>query len=385
MILFPWRACALLGTVVVVGGATASITASPLAAQMRETRVFRVPPPGGEVMWTRAADRAVLGVTLATGSVADTAGVIVEAVAPDGPAAKAGFKAGDRITRINGVSLTVAREDAEDLALTGLAQRRLQRVLAKAKPGDEVTVQLRSGAATRTVTVKTVSAADLDRVEERRVMVRDEQGSGAATAAPRGMVGVSISAAGNLRDTLGLFVGSVVTGGPAERAGIIEGERIAAVNGVDVRIPREDVEDVQAVSARTDRFVREVQKAAPGQTVTLRVFGNGRYREVQVTAVRASELPSTGFGVDIGDREIRIRTPQTPRPPRATLGPVPLEDKQVRIFRGSGGDLEFDGVPLQEALDAMRRTLRENLRGLELELRDELPARRAIRRTVTTL
>jgi C-terminal processing protease CtpA/Prc len=361
--------------------ATLSLAAVPcfsasLTAQPRETRVLRLPSASGAFSWTTAADRAVLGVTLGAGSTADTAGVLLEAVEADGPAAKAGLKAGDRLTAINGVSLKVAREDAEDLALAGLAQRRLQRVLAKAKPGDEVTLQVRSGTASRSVAIKTVSAADLQRVEERRAD---------SASASRGMVGLSIAAAGNARDTLGLFVHSVVTGGPAEKAGIIEGERIAAVNGVDVRVPREDVEDTQAASARADRFVREVQKVAPGQTVSLRVYGNGRYRDVSVTAVRASDLPSSGFGLSIGDREIRLMTPSAPRPPRATWAPVPPGDTDVRIVRPDGRVLEFDGQRLRESLDELRQRLREDFRGLELQLRTGTPVRMPLRRPISAL
>ncbi|MCE2899935.1 MAG: PDZ domain-containing protein [Gemmatimonas sp.] len=356
---------------------------APLTAQPRETRVLRLPSAGGAFSWTTAADRAVLGVTLGAGSTADTAGVLLEAVEAEGPAAKAGVKAGDRLTAINGVSLKVARADAEDLALTGLAQRRLQRVLAKAKPGDEVTLQVRSGTASRSVAIKTVSAADLQRVEERRVTTRERRAESASDS--RGMVGLSIGAAGNARDTLGLFVSSVVTGGPAEKAGIIEGERIAAVNGVDVRIPREDVEDAQSASARADRFVREVQKMAPGQTVSLRVYGNGRYRDVSVTAVRASDLPSSDFGVSIGDREIRIMTPSGPRPPRATWTPAPPGEGEVRIIRPDGRVLEFDGVRMRESLDELRQRLREDVRGLEGDLRNGAPVRMSLRRTISAL
>lgn len=257
------------------------------SAQPSEVRMLRTPlAPRGPL-----ADRVRLGVVLAPGSRADTAGVRLEEVEPESPAAKAGLKAGDIITDINGTSLRVALEDAEDLALAGLAQRRLQRVLANATPGDELTLRVRSGggsgsAAPRTVTVKTVSPVE---------------------RAGSGMVGLTIGSAGNARDTLGLFVSSVLAAGPADKAGIIEGERVAAINGVDVRIPREDIEDAQAVSARIDRFVREVRKAEPGTPVSLRVFSGGRYRDVTVTAAKSTALPSV-MGFRFNDQELRIDT-----------------------------------------------------------------------------
>jgi serine protease Do len=252
------------------------------------------------MIWTRPTDRAALGVTLGAASSADTAGVTIDAVRDGGPAAKAGLKAGDVLTEINGVSLKVSRDDAEDLALTGMAQRRLQRALAKAKPGDEVALRVRTGGAgaARAVTVKTVSAAELEDGPVRRVMMRTgEDGDRAA-------IGVAVTGAGNARDTLGLFVTSVVTTGPAEKAGVIEGERISAVNGVDLRVPKEDLDDPQARSARVNRFMREVQKVAPGGTVTLRVVAGGRTRDVTVQAVRASELPESTAMMPGGGRII---------------------------------------------------------------------------------
>jgi S1-C subfamily serine protease len=278
-------------------------------------------------MWTRSADRAVLGVVLGAGSAADTSGVRLESVDANGPAAKAGLQAGDVLTEVNGVSLKVAKEDAEDLALTGLAQRRLQRVLAKAKPGDDVRLQYRRGGSTKALSFKTVSAADLERSEVRRVSSAPRMADDM-----RGRIGVTIGGPGTSRDTLGLFVSAVTAGGPAELAGVFEGERVAAVNGVDVRVPREDIDDEQTRSARIDRFVREVSKVAPGSPVSLRVYGNGKYREVTVKAVKASDLPSSGFSFEFGDRS---------------------GDRRVRVVT----------PPPQELMDGFRDGLREQIQG----------------------
>lgn len=261
-------------------------------------QILRSPNPA--LLWTPAADRAVLGVTLGASTRADTAGVRIDDVDANGPAAKAGLKAGDVITEINGVSLRVAVADAEDLALAGVAQRRLQRTMAKAKPGDEIDLRVRSGGAARAVKVKTVSARDLQGTGTTRARLST------SNEAPHAAIGVSIGTSGSVRDTLGLFVSSVVGAGPAEKAGIVEGERIAAVNGVDVRVPREDVEDGTVASARVERFVKEVQKLTPGASITLKVYGNGRYRDVTVASVKASELPSQGFSMSAGDRGIQI-------------------------------------------------------------------------------
>ena len=287
--------------------ATALSAASLHAQESQPPQPPRTPlliraQPELSLLWNRAADRAVLGITLGTSSRRDTAGVRIEEVDANGPAAKAGLKSGDVITDINGVSLRIAAADAEELAFAGIAQRRLQRTMAKATPGDDVELRVRSGVSNRSVTIKTVSAEELDRSSERRASGARSGGA----SDQQGAIGVSIGGSGNGRDTLGLFVSSVVGGGPAEKSGIIEGERIATVNGVDVRVPKEDVEDMSVTTSRVNRFIREVQKVAPGGAVTLRVFGNGRYRDVALKAVRMSELPSSGWQMSIGDGGLRI-------------------------------------------------------------------------------
>lgn len=368
-----FSAAVLAAATWVVPGTLVTVLAAPAEAQAREERVITIPRgtgvmPGG-AMWVRSDTRAVLGVTLGAGSARDTAGVTVEEVQADGPAAKAGLKAGDVITAINGISLKVAREDAEDLALVGLAQRRLQRAMAKVKPGEAVSLQLRSGGQSRSVSVTTVSEAALAQGAEPTRTMRRSMDSRVADNDRRGRVGLAIAAMGNARDTLGLFVSSVVTGGPAEKAGIVEGDRIASVNGVDVRVAREDVEDRQAGSARADRFIREIQRVEPGKAVSLRVYSGGRYREVAVTAVKASELPGSEFGVTIGDGEVRIMTPSLPRLPRGTIEPFLFNGPDVRIYRRDGEGmrelrLDRDGqgpVIMRLDPDRMRERIRETV------------------------
>jgi len=336
--------------------------------------------PGYSLVWSGSSNRAVLGVTLTASSPADTAGVRLDAVDSGGPAAKAGLKSGDVITEINGVNLRVSPADAEDLALGGIAQRRLQRTLAKAKPGDEVDLRVRTGtAAPRAVKVKTVSAAELDGARLTATSrVRTSANDNDAA------IGVSISASGNHRDTLGLFVASVISEGPADKAGLIEGERIAAVNGVDLRIPKEDFEDMSATSARVNRFTREVQKVAPGGTVNLRVYANGRYREVAVKAVKRSELPSSGMSISIGDGGVHFfnRGMVTPMPSiigRTGPGGMMVRPPQVRI-RADDHGFEYQGAEFEKAMEQLRVRMQElgrNMNNLKIELKGT-GARRAI-------
>ncbi|MEQ1690726.1 MAG: PDZ domain-containing protein [Gemmatimonas sp.] len=336
------------------------VHAQDTKSKERSTPGIRIEPGRASVIWTSSADRAVLGVTMSSSSRVDTAGVRIDDVDTNGPAAKAGLKAGDVITEINGVSLLVTAADAADLALAGVPQRRLQRAMAKAKPGDEVELRVRSSGNSRSVKVRTVSAADLDgsrasAVSRARTDDRDQHGA----------IGVSIGGSGTVRDTLGLFVSSVVAGGPAEKAGVIEGERIAAVNGVDVRVPKEDVEDMTSASARVNRFVREVQKTAPGGSVSLRVYSNGRYRDVSLKAVKSSELPSSGWEMSAGDGGVRIIRGGTGVPQGLERMPqvwtVPPGASFPRQFQGrirlNGEELDLNS----DALDGMMKRLRERM------------------------
>jgi hypothetical protein len=138
----------------------------------------------------------------------------------------------------------------------------------------------------------------------------------------RAALGIELRPTGTRRDTLGVFVAAVTKGGPAEAAGIIEGDRIAAINGVDLRTAAGDVDDSYTNRLSSHRLTREVQKLSPGTRVTLRVYSNGRFRDVTVTTGRASELlrQAGRFNLRIGPGDFQWRgmddamifTPQMP-------------------------------------------------------------------------
>ena len=116
--------------------------------------------------------------------------------------------------------------------------------------------------------------------------------------ASRPALGLEVRTTGSKRDTLGVFVEAVTPKGPAESAGIVEGDRIASINGVDLRTSAADADDEYASGVGPRRLTREVQKLTPGTRVTLRVYSGGRVRDVQVTTGKASDvmrLGRTGF------------------------------------------------------------------------------------------
>ena len=113
----------------------------------------------------------------------------------------------------------------------------------------------------------------------------------------RPALGLELSGTGSPRDTIGVFVSRVTPKGPAENAGIVEGDRIVAINGVDLKVNAADAGDSYASGLPTRRLQREVAKVTPGTAVTLRVWSGGRVRDVRVTTARAYDLRDRGsFG-----------------------------------------------------------------------------------------
>jgi predicted metalloprotease with PDZ domain len=256
-------------------------------------------------------DRPRLGVTTESSGDRDTLGLLVTYVTPDGPAAKAGLKEGDRLQSVNGVNLRLAREDAGERDMEGVALRRLIRTLEKAKIGDEVEVRVWSDGGVKTLKVKTASVEDL---EPRRdaVVWRDRE--------DRAAIGIGIGLTGSRRDTLGIMIASLSEDGPAEKAGLIEGDRIQSINGVDLRVPREDAGDWAMANARARRLTRELEKLKPGDDVELRIYSGGSTRTVRLKAVSAGDIQSRGFF--FGDMPGGVITiPRTPGSPRGLIGP----------------------------------------------------------------
>ena len=110
----------------------------------------------------------------------------------------------------------------------------------------------------------------------------------------RAALGIEVRSTGSKRDTLGVFVDAVTPKGPAETAGVIEGDRIVSINGVDLKTSAADTEDSYTSGLAALRLTREVQKLTPGTRVNLRVWSNGRTRDVQVTLGRASDVMRLG-------------------------------------------------------------------------------------------
>jgi predicted metalloprotease with PDZ domain len=276
--------------------------------------VYRIDGP-------EARPRAALGIsTNATGTLRDTLGLLVERVVPGGPAEKAGLEEGNRIAAIGDVSLRASAADVDDYSAAGTMSRRLVRALDKVKPGDEVELRVYRDGRIQPVRVRTESSDSLfHRAAFRRISRADFE--------DRPALGVGIGASGSRRDSLGVLIISVQDSSPAASAGLEEGNRIAAIDGIDLRVAHADVDDEGAGRAKAQRLQREVARLTPGKTVTLRVYADGRFRDVPVKVARAGDLPRrremSYFGMEppmppmpmLPDRVMIPRTPAMPLPP----------------------------------------------------------------------
>lgn len=112
------------------------------------------------------AGRPRLGVTVVLRpNQSDSIGATIMSVTPGGPAAKAGIRSGDVITRLDGKSVLGSRNDSPDRipsegqSLPGL---RLIELAAKLAPNDTIPVELRRGNDRRTVRLVTEPEEGVD-------------------------------------------------------------------------------------------------------------------------------------------------------------------------------------------------------------------------------
>jgi len=337
----------------------------PAGAQTRapEARVWTLNGDGPE------SHRAALGVgTTATGTLRDTLGLMITSITRGSPAERAGLEEGNRIAAINGVSLRANAADIEDTELSGTLTRRLTRELAKSKPGDEVELRVYREGRTTSMKVRTADSDSLFRVRS-AVFTRGD-------AADRPALGLSIGSTGSRRDTLGVLVMSVADSGPAARAGIEEGNRIAAINGVNLRVATEDAGDRYLGGVKAQRLQRELSQLKVGSDVTLRVYSNGQFRDVHMKVARAGDLPRDsrtmifgGFGGMDGMMAPRVMLPSRPLAPMPPSGALRMElgpefRQQLESLRG---ELQLLGPEMESIGPALER-LRPELDRIRTEV-----------------
>ena len=155
----------LTAALTVAGLAAASVV--PLAAQDdsaagRPRRLERRMEEPDRLMRIVMSRRARLGIKVnLQARDTDSLGAYVESVLPNGPAAKAGLRSGDVITKLDGTSVMAggeAEQDADERqSLPGL---RLIELAARLQPADTVAVEFLRGKDRRTVSIVTEDEPD---------------------------------------------------------------------------------------------------------------------------------------------------------------------------------------------------------------------------------
>src|SRR5512146_1976394 len=136
---------------IVTALAVAGIVPLTLGAQTPRPKVA---PRARAYSYTRTGNRARIGVLVnrQANAESDKYGAKIDGVTPEGPADKAGLKAGDIITRFNGTSLAGAGGDNVEESGPGA---KLIELVGDLEVGDTVKLEYRRGSEPKTATLVT--------------------------------------------------------------------------------------------------------------------------------------------------------------------------------------------------------------------------------------
>lgn len=219
--------------------------------------------------WVAAADateRGYLGVYLSPQAVDEGAtaeGVLVEKVAADGPAAKAGVEAGDRIISAAGETVQAPGD--------------VVKIVKERKPGDPLALELKRNDEAVSVTV---TLGSLDAVLPAAPEAPAEASAQGFLGVGAGPVHPAVAAHLHLESGTGTLIGDVWKDSPADKAGLAEYDVILSVDGEPVQGSLNEM----------------LAGKKPGDKVEIEYIHGGEKKTVEVAlGERPAELPPMGF------------------------------------------------------------------------------------------
>jgi S1-C subfamily serine protease len=275
-------------------GTQAAASVAPQALDQQQAMPFRQVLPN----MMQAAGGPYLGVEFqtitpevaASEAITGTTGALIRSVVADGPAAKAGLKAGDVVTAVNGQAVD--------------EQNDLRSRVAEFKAGDEITLTIVKGTANGPIDQRDVKVTLGERPATQPFNWQLPFGNDgqAAPATPDAQptaggpyLGVEfeiitpeVAASEAITGTTGALIRAVMAGSPAAAAGVKKGDVVLAVNGKSV----DEQNDLRAL----------VQNYKVGDAITLTIVtgtahGPTDQRDVKVTLAarptgRQFQMPS---------------------------------------------------------------------------------------------
>ncbi len=193
--------------------------------------------------------------------------VAVESVTKDGPADKAGIKAGDVIQAIDGQPLS---------------DQPLQALIAAKKPGDVLTLTVQTPTVTNTLSIS----------EPRTIKVTLGENPDKKGAAYLGIryrpVGFTFNREMRMPSSEGAFVVNVQADSPAAKAGIAQGDVITGFDGKTI--------------SDTQTLIASVAAHKPGDSVKVTVLRGKDTKELTATLGEKSDVKGAALlGVQLGD------------------------------------------------------------------------------------
>jgi serine protease Do len=230
-------------------------------------------------------------------------GALVVSVDANSPAATAGLKQGDIILSVDGTDLTPTSST-------------LATIISGHKSGDKVTLKVQSGTATNDVTV-TLG----DNSSKAYLGVQYRQPFGTNSSGSGGVMPNGPRFRGLPNGVTGILVDSVVSGGPADKAGLKAGDVITKLDGTAV--------------TNSNDFITAIGGHKVGDSVTLTVMPQGSTATSDIKVTLADNPQTAGkpyLGVSISDG----MRPQFKNGGGAGFPTAPFQRPNVPAITGSG-------------------------------------------------